>query len=248
MSQPTFAEELKSTGEKIVKYVNDSDIFKFSVIFDQTKKNGQIHCTFRIKSFEDFEDLVAGTWMSVTYYMEQNNRVATILGIGVNSSLGHKVGHFLFTLQLLLISITNTSVLTLDNYTDDPGRASHGIYSLLEPNWKEAGIPRKNRKGTPEEVMQTVEGMMKYDLASNNISNIYKELLKIGTKIRQKSKSKSKSTIAPNVGNIWHNNPKENIQKFIDMMHQTYQSGGKVRKTKRKKTKRNRKKTKWRFS
>ena len=246
MGKPTFAEELKSTGEKIVKYVNDSDIFKFSVIFDQTKKNGQIHCTFRIEAFEDFEDLVEGTWMSVTYYMEQNNRVATILGIGVNSSLGHKVGHFLFTLQLLLISLTNTSVLTLDNYTDDPGRASQGIYGLLEPNWKEAGIPRQNRKGTSEEVMQKVEGMMKYDLASNNISKIYKELQKIGTKIRQKSKSKS--TIAPTVGNIWHNNPKENIQKFIDMMHQTYQSGGKIRKTKRKKIKRNRKKTKRRVS
>ena len=49
----------------------------------------------------------------------------------VDSTIGHRVGSFLFLLHYRLAMECGMRLFTLDNMTDDPPRAARGIYSML---------------------------------------------------------------------------------------------------------------------
>ena len=60
----------------------------------------------------------------------------TAVGTDAYSSMGARVGQFLFKLQLLLIIRCNIPDFKLENFTDDQCRAARGIYNDLELDFR----------------------------------------------------------------------------------------------------------------
>jgi len=120
---------LRENGEKIAKLASRS-LFKddYYVLFESRPAAEGFVCSFEL---ENPKLRYAENYSRAVYY--QDGGAGGILkgrGLGVYA-MGHRVGQFLFYLQLLLCIKSEVFSFELDNRTDDPERAKRGIYSLL---------------------------------------------------------------------------------------------------------------------
>jgi hypothetical protein len=116
-------ELLKYNAELIVKLINDNTIFSSKMeikIIKPTEKSSNMILFFLLDK-DNYSD---------TLYFA-NTDTGSLKGkvLGVYSNVGNKIGSFLLQLQLLLMFISNVTLLNLDNYTNEPARAARGIYS-----------------------------------------------------------------------------------------------------------------------
>ena len=117
----------------ITKKFTDLPFLKegFSLVFaiywkDQTTQYGsRYEC--RVSLYNDRHEIGKS---SVGYYFSSEDGF-TASATGVQSD-GFGVGSFVFNLQMILIILCQPENFALSNYTDDPARASEGIYKLLE--------------------------------------------------------------------------------------------------------------------
>jgi len=107
----------------------------------------------------------------------------TAVGSGAYSSMGARVGQFLFKLQLLLIIRCNIPDFKLENYTDDQCRAARGIYKDLEVDLREEDMKDFVGK-TDDEKLSLADGKMRYILKSdseeilkNSINALFEQIL-----------------------------------------------------------------------
>ena len=105
------------------KFYPEYKIIKYFLLYSTNNNNRNI------ESDEEFIiDSIA--YSSVTYYIRDSKRLCS--GRGVNSNVpGSSFGSFLLHLHLLLAKKCNIDHFFLDNFTNDPLRASRGIYELF---------------------------------------------------------------------------------------------------------------------
>lgn len=116
-------EVLKYNAELIVKLINNNHIFSSKLeikIIKPTEKDSSIILYFSLDK---------DNYSEVVYIYNRDNGSLEGKVLGVYSNVGNKIGSFLLQLQLLLMFISNVTLLNLDNYTNEPARAARGIYS-----------------------------------------------------------------------------------------------------------------------
>ena len=143
----------------------------------------------------------------------------------IKEKAGKRLGSFLFLVMIKILYDMDVKSITLDNYTDNPGRASQNIYKFME--WDVSNLneeeTREFDKLDPDVKAHIVEGEMKavFDSGSREkLLDLVKHLVKkINTKISANS-------------DIW-----KNISKLSQIFRECGQGGGKSkprRKTRRK--------------
>jgi hypothetical protein len=138
-------------------------------------------------------------------------------GIGVNSDIGNRTGTLLFHLTLLLAISLNVSVFYLDNFTDDPGRAAQGIYSLfqVDKTKERHGTDRKEFVGLNlEDQIHLAEGSMRL-------------IIDASTYRRWKAKMILLAEKSETSGSPWHPNVTQKMKGFLRFLDQKSLSGGK---------------------
>jgi hypothetical protein len=127
---PYFFTDIIDNSNRIADIINKNKIFmdKYKLI---VKSNIGSHVEINFILINTEDNIVNyNNYCSAIYYMEKSKLLSHITY--VNSSISNKIGSFLVNIQVLLARSINVNEITLDNYTDNPTRASQGIYSLFD--------------------------------------------------------------------------------------------------------------------
>jgi len=195
-------ETLKRNGADIadkyidtVKECTGYDLYFDAVIPDNLKD--AIYCIFYLKNETQLSTGLWGDSIAVSTFLYLNdNGIKEGVGKGVKTIVpGKNLGSIVFHLQLLLSIISGIQHLGLSNFTDDPGRATKGIYSLFE-------IDKRGHSGSDfvgksvDEQIHLSEGEMRFILRSDSEDiweTKWKELMdKVGRASIKKSKKSKK--------------------------------------------------------
>ena len=196
-------ETLKRNGEDIVdKYIDmvkeftGYDLYFDVVIPDELKD--AMYCIFYLKDETQQSTSLWDDSIAVSTFLYLNDdQIKEGIGKGVKTNVpGKNLGSIVFHLQLLLSIISGIQHLGLSNFTDDPGRATKGIYSLFE-------IDKRGRSGSDfvgksvDEQIHLSEGEMRFILRSDSEEiweTKWKELMdkveRAGSKKSKKPKKK----------------------------------------------------------
>ena len=196
-------ETLKRNGEDIVdKYIDmvkeftGYDLYFDVVIPDELKD--AMYCIFYLKDETQQSTSLWDDSIAVSTFLYLNDdQIKEGIGKGVKTIVpGKNLGSIVFHLQLLLSIISGIQHLGLSNFTDDPGRATKGIYSLFE-------IDKRGHSGSDfvgksvDEQIHLSEGEMRFILRSDSEEiweTKWKELMdKVGRASINKSKKPKKT-------------------------------------------------------
>jgi hypothetical protein len=199
-------------GNRIAQLFNESEILDIPIVFYVLgETSNELFVRFALS-----ETTYSGAGYSIAqdgYYA--GHMVAS--GIGVNSDIGNRTGTLLFHLTLLLAISLNVSVFYLDNFTDDPGRAAQGIYSLfqVDKTKERHGTDRKEFVGLNlEDQIHLAEGSMRL-------------IIDASTYRRWKAKMILLAEKSETSGSPWHPNVTQKMKGFLRFLDQKSLSGGK---------------------
>jgi len=192
---------LKKITNNINKLINLSEIFNIELKYEINKiYNSAKTNAYYIKFYFDEDN-----YSVFLYYndYETNNYLYAICK-DVNSTYGNYIGTFLFNIQMLLVYLSNTQKINLDNYTDNPDRAAMGIYSLLDVDKR--GETREEFYGKNlEEQLLISEGKMYLNINTDTILLVFNKFTEIVNKL-----DVDKCNI------IWNNDYYEKMKKLIN--------------------------------
>jgi hypothetical protein len=211
-------EHLIKNAELIKKLINDNNIFlpklKIKIIKPTTSEKSSSLVLFFLLDEENYSDTL--------YFINTDNGSLEGKVLGVYSNVGNKKGSFLLQLQLLLMFMSNVTLLHLDNYTNDPARAARGIYSDFNVR-KRPPAKQWVGKDLAEQLLMS-DGEMVYKPTGDSRKIVEKKIREIVAE--QKEKSEIKGKALP----FW--NKFDNIDKFLRDLKQYSGGGGRVRKNK----------------
>lgn len=210
---------LRERTRQIVDQINSQNIFQQGITL-----NSEVSDNLVLRLFQGTQEIALGSF-SIQATGEDTN-TAHIGWVGsIKEKAGKRLGSFLFLVMIKILYDMDVKSITLDNYTDNPGRASQNIYKFME--WDVSKLNAKELRNfdklTLDEKALHVEGEMKevFDSGSREkLLDLVKDLVKkINTNISANS-------------DIWNN-----ISTLTQIFNQCGQAGGKPkprRKTRRK--------------
>ena len=161
----TPLENVFDKGKRIVKLINQQQIFDSPLNIRSNKSESRATPYIEIIfSLDDEHYCQAG----YTSNASTGNQIQGTI-IYVASGSGNKIGSFLLQLHLLMAYMSNVQRMELDNMTDNPQRASTGIYRDF--SFKEKGFPE-----------------MYYKQGSNSISIVLETLKSIVDEQKKKER------------------------------------------------------------
>ena len=209
MKKENLIKDIVKNGNLIVNILNNLNIIpqhNFQFQKKQEDENG-VYVSFKLDD---------NTYSQAYYYINKNNIIKSV-GRGVYSNLKNNTGTFLFYLQLLLVILLNVSKFSLDNMTDNPGRAAKGIYSLLKPKIKNYNYNNYNNLTIDKlnELLLISEGEMQLQLTNDSYYEWKKSFIDLINNKIQKN----------NTTNFWNEKIIDLIPQFINQIEQNKYNG-----------------------
>lgn len=212
------SQKLIDRTRQIVNQINNENIFQQGITL-----NSEVSDNLVLRLFQGTQEIALGSF-SIQATGEDAN-TAHIGWVGsIKEKAGKRLGSFLFLVMIKILYDMDVKSITLDNYTDNPGRASQNIYKFME--WDVSKLNAKELRNfdklTLDEKALHVEGEMKAVFDSES----RKKLLDLVKHLVEKIKTKSANS------DIW-----KNISKLSQIFRECGQGGGKSkprRKTRRK--------------
>lgn len=205
--------KLKDSAEKISSYINEIKFFKAPLVLQcivAPMETGGIVVSFQLDDDNFSRTLFYNEESS--FYPYNNASIQY-----VNATLGHRIGIFLFYLQLLLCYIMNIAHLTLENYTDDPLRAAMGIYKRFAVNTRHHNRSEFVGK-TKEERLHVAEHAMRLEIYSNFLHDWSEDLVALHKAIA----SKPENYLNPK--NPWEPTYLKHLNLFFQRLQSTFEA------------------------
>jgi len=166
---------LKTITKNICKLINISHIFNIELKYE-------IELTYDQNTYINFYFDEKNYCIFLYYKDYYTNNYLYAICKDVNSTYKNYIGTFLFNIQMLLVCLSNTQQINLDNYTDNPERAAMGIYSIL--NVDKRNEDRKKFYGkTLKEQLYLSEGKMYLNINSDTKELVFNKFIEIVKKI-----------------------------------------------------------------
>lgn len=209
MKKENLIKDIVKNGNLIVNILNNLNIIPQHNFQFQTKQEDEngVYVSFKLDD---------NTYSRAYYYINKKNIIKSV-GRGVYSNLSNNTGTFLFYLQLLLVILLNVSKFSLDNMTDNPGRAAKGIYSLLKPKIKNYNYNNYNNLTIDKlnELLLISEGEMQLQLTNDSYYEWKKSFIDlINNKIQKNNTTK-----------FWNEKIIDLIPQFINQIEQNKYNG-----------------------
>ena len=213
------SQKLTDRTRQIVDQINSENIFQQGI-----KLNYEIGENLVLRLFQGTQEIALGSF-SIQATGEDAN-TAHIGWVGsIKEKAGKRLGSFLFLVMIKILNDMDVKSITLDNYTDNPGRASQNIYKFME--WDVSKLNAKELRNfdklTIDEKALYVEGEMKAVFDSESRKKLLDLVKHLVEKININISANS---------DIW-----KNISKLSQIFRECGQGGGKTqpcRKTRRK--------------
>jgi hypothetical protein len=207
------ASKLIDSAKKITSYINKIKFFKAPLILqcivNPTESGGMV-IIFQLDDDNFSKTLFYNEESSFYPYNNANIQY-------VNATLGHRIGIFLFYLQLLLCYIMNIAHLTLENYTNDPLRAWLGIYKRFKVNMRHHNRSEFVGK-TKEEKLHAAEHAMRLEMYADFLHDWSKDLVELYKKIA----SKPENYLNPK--NPWEPTYLKHLNLFFQYIQSTFEA------------------------
>jgi hypothetical protein len=180
--------------KKVCLLINNSKVFNIKLHYIIKYTYDQ---SVYIKLYFDNDNFVTTKFYNnSSNYLFANNK-------NVNSTFGNYTGTLLFNIQMLIVSLSNTQQIHLDNYTDNPDRAARGIYSLLNVDKRMEDRNEFKNKDLKEQLLIS-EGKMYLNIDQSTIKLVYNKFIDINYKLDKTHKN-----------SILNKNYLSNIKQFI---------------------------------